>query len=100
MDSLRQPSQTSRPVAAERGQPAGVVAQRESLLAAARGALGDHRRSIGAANRYPEFLPERLRALIADHIGVHAEQVVVGAGATGVVMQTLHATTFPETAWS
>ena len=25
-------------------------------------------RSIYAANRYPEFLPERLRGLIADHV--------------------------------
>ena len=52
-------------------------------------------RSIDAANRYPEFLPERLRCLIAGHIGVDAEQVVLGAGATGVVMQVLHTLTFP-----
>ena len=26
--------------------------------------------SIDAANRYPEFLPERLRSLIAGHVGV------------------------------
>ncbi|BBZ10390.1 pyridoxal phosphate-dependent aminotransferase [Mycobacterium branderi] len=52
-------------------------------------------RSIDAANRYPEFLPERLRRLIADRIGVGEEQVVLGAGATGVVMQTLHAVTDP-----
>ena len=51
--------------------------------------------SIDAANRYPEFLPERLRRLIAAHTGVRAEQVVLGAGATGVVMQVLHATTSP-----
>jgi histidinol-phosphate aminotransferase len=51
--------------------------------------------SIGAANRYPEFLPEQLRRLIAGHVGVRAEQVIVGAGATGVVMQALHATTSP-----
>jgi histidinol-phosphate aminotransferase len=49
--------------------------------------------SIGKANRYPEFLPEQLRLLIAAQIGVAAEQVVIGAGATGVVMQTLHAVT-------
>ena len=42
-----------------------------------------------SANRYPEFLPERLRALIAGHVGVREEQVVIGAGATGVVMQVL-----------
>ena len=39
--------------------------------------------SIDAANRYPEFLPERLRSLIAGHVGVRDEQVVIGAGATG-----------------
>ena len=52
-------------------------------------------RSIDAANRYPEFLPERLRRLIAAHIGVCDEQVVLGAGASGVVMQVLHAVTRP-----
>jgi histidinol-phosphate aminotransferase len=52
-------------------------------------------RSIDTANRYPEFLPERLRCLIADHIGVNAEQIVLGAGATGVVMQVLQEMTAP-----
>lgn len=52
-------------------------------------------RSIDAANRYPEFLPERLRNVIAGHIGLPAGQVVLGAGATGVVMQALHALTAP-----
>ena len=47
------------------------------------------------ANRYPEFLPERLRALIAGHVGVGEEQVVIGAGATGVIMQVLSAVTSP-----
>ena len=51
--------------------------------------------SIDAANRYPEFLPERLRALIAAHIGVRDDQVVIGAGATGVILQVLHAVTSP-----
>ena len=51
--------------------------------------------SIDAANRYPEFLPERLRTLIADQVRVRDEQVVIGAGATGVVMQVLHAVTSP-----
>ena len=50
-------------------------------------------RSIDAANRYPEFLPERLRSLIAGHIGVPADQVVLGAGATGVALQALQALT-------
>lgn len=52
-------------------------------------------RSIDAANRYPEFLPERLRRLIAGHIGVCKDRVVLGAGATGVVMQVLQAMTNP-----
>lgn len=51
--------------------------------------------SVDAANRYPEFLPERLRTLIAAHVGVGAEQVVIGAGATGVILQVLHAVTSP-----
>src|SRR6202041_1797581 len=51
--------------------------------------------SIDAANRYPEFLPEQLRTLVAEHIGVCDEQVVLGAGASGVVMQVLHAVTRP-----
>ena len=50
-------------------------------------------RAIDAANRYPEFLPERFRRLIAGHIGVDDEQIIVGAGATGVVMQILQAAT-------
>src|ERR1700722_6902614 len=52
-------------------------------------------RSIDVANRYPEFLPERLRRLIGGQIGVCDEQVVLGAGASGVVMQVLHAVTRP-----
>ena len=32
--------------------------------------------SLDTANRYPEFLPERLRSLIADRVGVRDEQVV------------------------
>jgi histidinol-phosphate aminotransferase len=51
--------------------------------------------SIDAANRYPEYLPERLRSLIADHVGVSDEQVVIGEGATGVILQVLHAMTSP-----
>lgn len=51
--------------------------------------------SIQSANRYPEFLPESLRHLIADHIGVPGRQVVVGAGATGVLVQVMHAFTSP-----
>jgi histidinol-phosphate aminotransferase len=51
--------------------------------------------SIDAANRYPEFLPGRLRRMIADRVGVDAEQVVPGLGASGVAMQVLHAVTRP-----
>ena len=39
--------------------------------------------SIGAVNRYPEFLPQRLRSLIAGRVGVADEQVLVGAGRVG-----------------
>jgi histidinol-phosphate aminotransferase len=51
--------------------------------------------SLSTANRYPEFLPNRLRALIASRVGVRDDQVVIGAGATGVVVQVLHAVTSP-----
>jgi histidinol-phosphate aminotransferase len=51
--------------------------------------------AIDSANRYPEFLPERLRRVIASRIGLAEEQVVLGAGATGVAMQLLHAMTEP-----
>src|SRR5690242_12166027 len=51
--------------------------------------------SVRAANRYPEFLPQRLRDLIAAHINVPADRVVLGAGATGVVLQALQALTCP-----
>lgn len=61
-------------------------------LSAVRSALV---RSVYAVNRYPEFLPERLRGLIAGHIGVPAERVVLGAGATGVLFQALQAFTAP-----
>src|ERR1700677_2839688 len=50
---------------------------------------------IDAVNRYPEFLPRQLRRLVADRIGVRDEQVVLGAGASGVAMQVLHAVTRP-----
>jgi histidinol-phosphate aminotransferase len=51
--------------------------------------------SIDAVNRYPEFLPGQMRRLVADRVGVDDEQVVLGAGASGVVMQVLHAVTQP-----
>jgi histidinol-phosphate aminotransferase len=52
-------------------------------------------RAIDAANRYPEFLPGQLRRLVANRVGVCDDQVVLGAGASGVVMQVLHAVTLP-----
>lgn len=51
--------------------------------------------SISVVNRYPEFLPQRLRTLIARRVGVGDEQVILGAGATGVVLQVLQALTRP-----
>ncbi|MCV7229380.1 pyridoxal phosphate-dependent aminotransferase [Mycolicibacterium komossense] len=61
-------------------------------LPAVRSALVE---SISAANRYPEFLPERLRKVIARQIGVDDNQVIPGAGSTGVVLQILHTVTSP-----
>jgi histidinol-phosphate aminotransferase len=50
-------------------------------------------RCIDTANRYPEFLPGQLRRLVADRVGLEEGQVVLGAGASGVAMQVLHAVT-------
>ena len=61
-------------------------------LPSVRAALAD---CLGAANRYPEFLPERMRARGAARIGVGADQVIIGTGATGVILQVLHALTAP-----
>ncbi|MFJ2836041.1 MULTISPECIES: pyridoxal phosphate-dependent aminotransferase [Nocardia] len=47
--------------------------------------------TLAQANRYPEFLPERLPRVIAERLGVRPEQVVVGSGATGVAQQVLRA---------
>jgi histidinol-phosphate aminotransferase len=52
-------------------------------------------KAIDAANRYPEYLPHQLRGLIAGRIGVREDQVVLGAGATGVALQVLQAVTAP-----
>ncbi|NDZ97085.1 aminotransferase class I/II-fold pyridoxal phosphate-dependent enzyme [Streptomyces sp. SID6673] len=41
---------------------------------------------MAEANRYPDFLPDRTRGQIADHLGVPHRQVTVGAGATGVAL--------------
>ena len=58
-----------------------------------RRAVRDALDRAGAA--YPEYLPERLRSLIAGRVGVRDEQVVIGVGATGVILQVLHAVTSP-----
>ncbi|WP_245663581.1 aminotransferase class I/II-fold pyridoxal phosphate-dependent enzyme [Nocardia inohanensis] len=55
-------------------------------LPSVRAALVD---CLRQANRYPEFIPRQLPRLIADHLGVDADQVVVGSGATGVAMQIM-----------
>lgn len=43
-----------------------------------------------AVNRYPEYLPRRLPGMIAERLGVPSDQVVVDAGATGVIRHILH----------
>ncbi|WP_072688369.1 aminotransferase class I/II-fold pyridoxal phosphate-dependent enzyme [Rhodococcus marinonascens] len=45
--------------------------------------------------RYPEFLPHRLIDVIANHEGLESDQVVVGAGATGVAMQIMQSVARP-----
>ncbi|GAB2684153.1 aminotransferase class I/II-fold pyridoxal phosphate-dependent enzyme [Nocardia thraciensis] len=51
--------------------------------------------TLEQANRYPEFLPDRLPRLIAEQVGIGADQVVVGSGATGVALQIMQALTTP-----
>lgn len=51
--------------------------------------------ALTQANRYPEFLPRQLPKLIAGHLGIHPEQVVVGSGATGAAMQIIRALAAP-----
>lgn len=46
---------------------------------------------IVEANRYPEFLPNALRSVVADFVGVGSDQVSMGAGATGLAYQVLQA---------
>ncbi|PXX58767.1 histidinol phosphate aminotransferase [Nocardia tenerifensis] len=55
-------------------------------LPSVRAALSD---ALAGANRYPEFLPRRLPELIARRLGYPPDRVVVGAGATGVIMHIL-----------
>ncbi|MCV7386343.1 aminotransferase class I/II-fold pyridoxal phosphate-dependent enzyme [Mycolicibacter longobardus] len=61
-------------------------------LPAVRSALTE---SIGAANRYPDFLPTRLRRLVADHVGVPETSVAIGPGASGLAIRVLSATASP-----
>ncbi|MGK8521149.1 aminotransferase class I/II-fold pyridoxal phosphate-dependent enzyme [Nocardia asteroides] len=53
--------------------------------------------TLAQANRYPEFLPRRLPTLIAHRVGVRADQVVVGSGATGVALQIMQTLATPGT---
>lgn len=46
-------------------------------------------------HRYPEFLPDRLVGVVADHEGLDADQVVVGEGATGVALQIMRSVAGP-----
>jgi len=61
-------------------------------LPAVRAALVDF---IGAANRYPEFLPTQLRKLVADHACVAEENVALGPGASGMAMRVLQTAATP-----
>lgn len=61
-------------------------------LPAVRAALVDF---ISAANRYPEFLPTRLRRLVAEHAGVSEENVALGPGASGLAMRVLQTAAAP-----
>ncbi|MBC2638705.1 MULTISPECIES: aminotransferase class I/II-fold pyridoxal phosphate-dependent enzyme [unclassified Rhodococcus (in: high G+C Gram-positive bacteria)] len=47
------------------------------------------------AHRYPEFLPDRLVEIIANHEALEQDQVMVGAGATGVALQIMHSVAEP-----
>ncbi|MEN0134138.1 MAG: aminotransferase class I/II-fold pyridoxal phosphate-dependent enzyme, partial [Rhodococcus sp. (in: high G+C Gram-positive bacteria)] len=47
------------------------------------------------AHRYPEFLPDRLIEIIAKHEALERDQVVVGAGATGVALQIMRSVAVP-----
>ncbi|CAM4422279.1 aminotransferase class I/II-fold pyridoxal phosphate-dependent enzyme [Nocardia ninae] len=49
--------------------------------------------ALAQANRYPEFLPRELPTVIARHLGLHPDQVVVGSGATGVALQIMQSLT-------
>ncbi|WP_327146857.1 pyridoxal phosphate-dependent aminotransferase [Nocardia sp. NBC_01327] len=52
--------------------------------------------ALASTNRYPEFLPYRLPRLIAARIGCSPAQIIVGAGATGVIMHILQAFAAPS----
>jgi histidinol-phosphate aminotransferase len=52
-------------------------------------------RHVATVNRYPEFYPEHLKAVIADWLGFPREGLVVGSGSVGVALQALQATVRP-----
>lgn len=92
MESLKQSVVEPPIVAAQNPLALSLNENPFSPLPAVRAAIVE---AVGTVNRYPEFLPERLRSVIAGHLGVNPEQIIVGAGATGVIMQTLQALTSP-----
>ena len=47
------------------------------------------RDTAASAHRYPSFRPDGLRATIAEHTGVEAAHISVGAGATAVLSAIL-----------
>ncbi|MFC5720636.1 histidinol-phosphate transaminase [Streptomyces gamaensis] len=47
--------------------------------------------TFAEVNRYPQFYPDDLMALVADWRGVPVESVLVGSGSVGVALQTLQA---------
>ncbi len=61
-------------------------------LPAVRSAIAEAAASV---NRYPEFLPTRMRAVIAGHVGIEPANIAVGAGATGMAIDFLRNFTSP-----
>lgn len=57
--------------------------------------------AVHSCNRYPEFMPTQLSQAIARHVGVDYRQVLLGAGATGVIQYLLHELADPgdQIAW-
>jgi histidinol-phosphate aminotransferase len=89
--AVRQGHLVAAPSAADSG--ALDLALSENPFPPLRSVLDAINRVLSQANRYPDFLPQQLPKVIADRIGVDADQVVVGCGATGVAMQIMQALT-------